>query len=612
MMESNPLGIYVPFNEVFPGASSDFASFQSGVKQLSRTDALFWCARLNLLLSNPTNKDDRRKQEAVIPVFFTTDEVARINAFARTYQGQGYDISHIMVFFRGQLLELMRWVCLWCEDHPDDGVTFERPAVCSTFAQVALIASDLWARRIYGDRFSLDGGRDLAQNRALGAIRGAIADTSLGLDPLLALGRGHAIIGKHLPHLYADLSQEFCARTGFSLDDFYQCLAAFMTTFLNRTPENVQANPGLFNVTTVCASAPHVEPLIATYLVLESQTADELQDALWGSERVTRWEDASRYDYKPLRRRPILRASDGRAIIMDPVFYAERASVGPLFLISEGAPRARGNEVFSAFGHAFEAYAGSLLRGMYPVPGPGLVDRLCCDVQGKDRVGRPVQIADACLNDVTKAILFEMKAVWVRDDVVLDDDYERYLDHLRDKYGVRTGGQGGRSIKGVGQLARTITNLASGEWTPLTEDFTRVKHLYPVLLVHDPLLDSPVHGKFLAAEFAAALAPEEVGPIGTMRKGRFWVAPLIVMTIDDLEALETSIEHFSLHDLLRDYAAAHSDRVVSLHNYLSTSEYCRNLYYSRATASNTLEVLRRTGRLFFSNLIEAQDTGDES
>jgi hypothetical protein len=113
----------------------------------------------------------------------------------------------------------------------------------------------------------------------------------------------------------------------------------------------------------------------------------------------------------------------------------------------------------------------------------------------------------------------------------------------------------------VGQLARAITKLASGEWAPITEDFTRVKQLSPVLLVHDPLLDAPVHGKFLAAEFAVALAPEEVERTGRMRKGRFWVVPLIVMTIDDLEALETSIEHFSLHDLLRDYSAACSDRV---------------------------------------------------
>jgi hypothetical protein len=78
----------------------------------------------------------------------------------------------------------------------------------------------------------------------------------------------------------------------------------------------------------------------------------------------------------------------------------------------------------------------------------------------------------------------------------------------------------------VGQLARAITKLASGEWAPITEDFTRVKQLYPVLLVHDPLLDAPVHGKFLAAEFAVALAPEEVERTGRMRKGRFWVVPL--------------------------------------------------------------------------------------
>ncbi len=81
--------------------------------------------------------------------------------------------------------------------------------------------------------------------------------------------------------------------------------------------------------------------------------------------------------------------------------------------------------------------------------------------------------------------------------------------------------------------------------------------------------------------------------------------------MDDLEALETSIEHFSLHDLLRDYSAACSDRVASLHNYLSTSEYHRKLYYSRATASNTLEVLKRTGRLFFPHIIAAQDNTGE-
>jgi len=316
-VDFNPIRIYVPFAEVFPGIPSDFASFRSRVERLSQTDTLFWCARLNLVLSNPANLDHKLTQESAVRMFFTADEIARINAFAKTH-------SMVRAFFRGQLLELMRWVCLWCKDHPDDGVIFEKPEVRSIFAQVALMASDLWARRIYGDRFSLDGEHNLAQKRALGAMRGAIADTSSGMDPLLALGRGRAIICKHLPHFYPSFSQEFHSRTQLSLDEFYDCLAAFMTNFLNRTPENARENPGIFNINTVCASTPqHVQSLIAKYLELESQTADELRDALGGRVDTTCPEEAGRYNYKPLRQRPILRASDGRAIILDPVFYAE-------------------------------------------------------------------------------------------------------------------------------------------------------------------------------------------------------------------------------------------------------------------------------------------------
>jgi hypothetical protein len=433
-------------------------------------------------------------------------------------------------------------------------------------------------------------------------------DTSSGMDPLLALGRGYAMFSRYLPPFCPHFLREFHARAQLTLDVYYSCLGAFMTTFLNRTPENVRENPGLFNVNTVCASIPHVQPLLTTYLALESQTADELRDALWGHlQDVTCPEEASRYNYKALRRRPILRASDGRAIIIEPVFYAERASVGPLFLIIEGVSQANSNQVFSAFGHAFEEYIWSLMRRMYPIPSFGLVDRLCCDMQGRDRAGQSVQIADACLNEVTEAVLFEMKAVWIRDDVIWDDDSEQYLEHLRDRYGVRMKDYGVRSTKGVGQLARTITKLANGEWVPLTQDFTMVQRLYPVLLVHDPWLDAPVHGHFLAAEFAAVLLPDEVLRTGEMRKGRFLVAPLIVMTIDDLESMETSIEHFSFHNLLRDYSAACIDRVASLHNYMVASEYRTRIYYSRSMGSNTLEALEKTRQLFFPNMTDPED-----
>jgi hypothetical protein len=118
MMSLNPTGIYVPFATVFPGVSNDFTDFRSRIVQLSRTDTLFWCARLNLVLSNPTHPDHKLTQASAVRMFFTADAIARIDAFARVH-------PQVSVFFRGQLLELMRWVCLWCEDHSDDGVTLD-------------------------------------------------------------------------------------------------------------------------------------------------------------------------------------------------------------------------------------------------------------------------------------------------------------------------------------------------------------------------------------------------------------------------------------------------------------------------------------------------------
>jgi hypothetical protein len=45
--------------------------------------------------------------------------------------------------------------------------------------------------------------------------------------------------------------------------------------------------------------------------------------------------------------------------------------------------------------------------------------------------------------------------------------------------------------------------------------------------------------------------------------------PLTVTMIADLENLESSVDHFSMRQLLTDYAAAHPDGRVSLHNFMA-------------------------------------------
>jgi hypothetical protein len=369
-------GVFVPVSEVFPGVSSDFDTFRDRLARLSRTDTLFWCARFNLIISNPANTDHRGKQQYVISMCLGTEETERLNRFTQRHGSA----DKMVVFFRGQLLELLRWASLLCEDHPDDGDTFERPEMQRAFAEAALIASDLWAQRIYRDRMSLKDGVATARRRVLASVRQSIAETSSGMEPLLSLGRGKALIGDGLATLYPSLREEFRSKTGLSLDDYYMCLAAVMTHFMDITPENVEAKSrGIFNVNSICRDVPAIAPLVAAYLQLESQTSDELRAALHDSPQ----DGAPPPAYRPLRVRPILRVPDGRAIIMDPVFYAEKAAVGPLFVVSEGADRRTSAVLFGAFGRAFESYAGDLLRSMYLKPAAGLVDRLTLKPQAR-------------------------------------------------------------------------------------------------------------------------------------------------------------------------------------------------------------------------------------
>lgn len=589
-MTPDQIGVYVPVSEIFPNVQSDFETFKSLLHRLSRTDTLFWCARLNLVISDSSDVDHLTRQQFGLNQFLTTEEINTVNDFARRHGGA----ERVKVFFRGQLLELLRWVALCCHDHPGDGTTFENPEIRRKFAQAALLASDIWAKRVFENRFSLDGGVDIARERALGAIRKSIEATSSAPDLSKSLGRGWTLFRDYFPHRYQCFEEEFRSSTGLSIKEYYICLGAMIANFMNP-----KTGAGIFDSNLLGESTPYRD-VLQKYIALESQTVDELRDALWGQVRrdINSYEDAPPYDYRPLREKPILRARDGRAIILDPVFYGEKASVGPIFLLTKKKSGDKANEIFGAFGNAFESYACDILERMFPDISGVLTKRLSCNIRGTDRAGNEIEI-DACLNDVTEIVLFEMKAVWIREDEILTEDYERYLQHLRKKYGATGGTLRDRKNKGVGQLARVIKILASREWLGQNKEFSETGLIYPVLVVHDPFLAAPVYGNFLASEFKTLLTPDAELRSGELKKGQIRIAPLIVMTVEDLEDLETSIEHFGFRGLLADYSRSCPDRLMSLHSFIAFSKYGQQMRHNRSIAAKGLEILRKSQEAIF-------------
>jgi hypothetical protein len=100
---------------------------------------------------------------------------------------------------------------------------------------------------------------------------------------------------------------------------------------------------------------------------------------------------------------------------------------------------------------------------------------------------------DAVLNDVLQVVVFETKAAWLKDEVVLDD-LEKWLEQIRSRYGVAAATADGKRErpKGVAQLAQLVRRIIDGNCGAAQPDFAAVEVIHPVLLVHDTRLNAPV------------------------------------------------------------------------------------------------------------------------
>ena len=262
-MSSNPVGVFIPASEVFPGVQSNRETFKSLLHSLSLTDTLFWCARLNYVVSSSSNITHIERQQFARQ-FFSKEENNRINKFIKRKGG----IQRVDIFFRGQILELIRWVALYCNDAPGDGTTFESPQVRRTFAKVALIASDIWEKRVFRDRFSLKGGITTTRRRALGAIRKSIEATSSAPDISRTLGRGWTLFTEYFQSAYPSFELDFKASLGLSIEEYYICLCSILTNYLSPYSRD---SSGIFDVKTIGQSTPYCD-IFKKYIAAESQT----------------------------------------------------------------------------------------------------------------------------------------------------------------------------------------------------------------------------------------------------------------------------------------------------------------------------------------------------
>ncbi|MGH7594734.1 MAG: hypothetical protein ACREOI_00185 [bacterium] len=615
---SKETGPFLKVSELFPDVEYSFKAFKELLSGLSRTDVILWCSRLNLIISSSSDIDKIIREKLSLPKTLpleTVDDIADLphifkqffylsQALTETEKEKviNYSIKksgNITILFRAQLLEVLRWSLLLCQDLPNDGNTFEDLEVRRKFLKTLLLASEVWAQRVFKNFPVNEDDLEDKRKDSLGIIYKSVEATSSAPDFARTFGRGSSIIKDCLPKHYSSFDEEFKKVTHISIDEYYICLAAFAANFIDPA-----RGTGIFNYQEVINS-PRFGNTIKQFLDIESQSLDGpdgLKQQLWGplNETISDIDEAPVYRYRPLRNRPILRTNDQRAIILDPIFFCEKSYLGPLFhLLGKDNSTNRGKELISYFGKAFEDYACAILKRMFPDTSSILAKRLSCDIDVPYSAKGKLQI-DACLNDGNEIVVFEMKGGLLSEEKMLFDNPELTIQHIRKKYSAMKGINDEAETIGIGQLVRIIELLVSKKWLGPQNEFKDVNKIFPVLLVYDSNLAAPVFGNFFVSEFEDFFKDYAKTPDNNYYlKNELQVTPPIVMTIDDLENLEESISQFGFREMLSDYSKKHADRLTSLYNFLALSNYKKMMSPNKNLAEKGMRIMQQSKQALF-------------
>src|SRR3989344_1685294 len=508
--------IHPNVESVFPGTRKDFATFTSLLGQLSLTDTLIFCFRVNHILAE-WEKTLADKQENNAHIFFTSEEIKRM--FSSSPRIRSF--NEIAITIKGPMMLLMQWAVMFCDNHEGDGSACREATVHQTFAKVMLIANDLWQKAIKMERMLEPVSTEEARYNLLCTFLQNTAGNHLPTQHgTINIAKGYEMFidPGYFPKRHPEFAEKFQATSGMSIKDYYSCLTYMASNILDG---KIDGKSFYYKQQAIDSVRADFRGTFAVFLALEMQKTDDIRHALWGDKQrgdVHSFEDAPPFHDRELRARPFFITSDERIMLMDPVLFMDKMMDGPLFtLLQSGIGKAE--YFFQEFGHAFEAFVHEYLKGLYP--SSALNDRLSCPLLRKPKGGgrEPPEITDACLDYGEEMILFEIKATFLRQEKIIGGDNEEYVAMLRERYVMTAKGE----AKGVTQLANSIIRLESGEYQAIGRDFSIVKKIFPVLLVHDELIDSTMHPYFFANECVKALKPDETLPNGFPHKGRFLI-----------------------------------------------------------------------------------------
>lgn len=564
-MNDSQINKFIELKELYPEEQISEENFIKIIQRLSLTDSLFFCSRILIVLYQTKYVAEEKKFSLLSKLDKQVIILNFLHASISDDSCNNFDTKILpdlrnenrVIFFPGQIIELMRWLIRYGSDKENDGQSFESNELRTDFFKALLFSSYYWSEFANQDLKHIPKNEACLSKSKCQSLRTCrlsnyAHDNGPSFSPDLAMARGNYFFNELLPSLpackfqYKEFSNSFKKTTGFTLSDYQDSIALLVFhQFILPTPDQILFKQGsIFNIDSIVSKLPKFQNSFKKYVKLEAQTKEELKK-----------DSNDFYDFMlSLRRKPLLKTNDERLCILSPVFFIERATVGPLFIVAKADPK-NTKKIFGTFGHIFEKYVNEVLtRISHNENEKGCSNNLIFE---DDKDKNPKQLD--CIWDFYNEICFiETKSIWIKDKE-LYKSATNYLNELEENYCDPQNG-------GIYQLANKIKTFVNKEWGE--KEYPRVKVIYPILIIHNRFDDSINHSWFFNKKFFSLLSDE---PEAILELNGFIIKPLILITVDLLESLET-LDKILFTDILNYYDNTTPDRNISFHNFLASDK----------------------------------------
>jgi len=549
----------------------DDAQLRRSISVFNRSELIFACSKLNLASGTFLSGHDLHRNQFSCLLAMRRDGLIDSRSFDILVDAMMSQLNpRLFAICRANIHELIRAAAAWGRDDVITRWLWMQPHVSRHFMLALLLAFKQYNKREMAPYLSATPESvDTKRRIAAPAMRSAITLSPPARDMLLYLGRGLSLIDREYFSRHPSYRNDF-ERHGLSFEEYISCVAGTMLVGIFLPFHRLASGEHLiecfeFGIKNLIENSPGSRELFERYYMLESQTMNDLA-AVYG-----RMQDTAEYfDRKELRSKPIFRQSLDRMVVMDEVFLAERASIGPFFHSLTDDPQ-QNRQKFADFGKACERYVSELIeRYRQESLPPTVQSSFVRPVYGfRNHPGE--ELIDGVLSDNAATIIFETKGVWLRDDQLHSGNIERFWQLITEQYSVGVDRQGRPVRHGVAQLFDYIDNMISGNWRADESSIvlSLTKPIIPVLVVHDTAMSqAPLMINSLALEFASLSNVAALPTCGCLEYRGYKVHSLIVLTVTELELLQSIRNKNPLSKFFMDYSRRNPERGQDLTEYV--------------------------------------------